>query len=126
MTRILTAAVAVCLTPLLACTAMSMPQAPDGEPYVRGPIRSITHHATASGLLVDGGPGSREPCGISAAVDAETRYLRRSPQGVVRAVSLGDLSVGDTVEVYVSGGVAESCPVQGRASTVVLVARDEG
>lgn len=123
MTRALTVAVALCIAPLAACMAISAPEQPDREPYVRGPILAITHHATASRLRVGGGAGSREPCGIVATLDAETRHLTRTPSGALRPGSLADLGEGDTVEVYVTGPVAESCPAQGRADTVMLVAR---
>jgi hypothetical protein len=71
---------------------------------------------------VRAGPGSRETCGIAATVDRETRYLRREAPGSLRRVDRSAVSVGDTVEVHVEGPVAESCPVQARASVVVLVA----
>ena len=90
------------------------------DPYVVGPVESIARAATASSLLVRAGPGSREPCGISARVDAETIYLARTGTGETRGSSLAAVEVGDTVEVYVEGPVAESCPVQGYASTIVV------
>lgn len=104
---------------LMSCASRSVLWEPEGEPYVRGPIESLTHRATASGLLVRAGPGSREPCGILATVDAGTRYLERTRSGGLRRAALADLSEGDTVEVYVSGPVMESCPVQGYAATVI-------
>jgi endonuclease YncB( thermonuclease family) len=91
-----------------------------GEPLVVGPVESVAHRATASGILVRAAPGSREMCGISATADVETRYLRRAPDGETEPAALADLAVGDTVEVYVEGPVAESCPVQGRVSTIVI------
>jgi hypothetical protein len=84
-------------------------------------LESITPRAAAARLLVRAGPGSREPCGISASADAGTRYFRRAPAGELRGAALSDVQVGDTVEVYVEGPVAESCPVQAKASAVVLV-----
>ena len=113
------------LAALLAagCAGTSHVDLPPGEPYVRGPIGSVTHRATASNLLVRGGPGSREPCGISATVDARTTYLVRDASGAVRPGTLAELAPGDTVEVHVEGPVAESCPVQGYASAIVLVGR---
>ena len=47
-----------------------------------------------------------------------TRIARRFAAADARA-ALGE---GDTVEVYVDGPVALSCPPQGRASAIVLVA----
>jgi hypothetical protein len=55
-------------------------------------------------------------------VDRDTRYLRREGSGTLRTVDRSAIDVGDTVEVHVEGEVAESCPVQARASVVVLVA----
>jgi len=113
---------------ILACAALAACAPPalrtlDQEPYVRGPVESITHHATASGILVRAGPASREACGIAATADARTRYLERAPGGALQPLDRSALAVGDTVEVYVDGPVAESCPVQGRAGTIVRVAR---
>ena len=113
---------ALALLVLAACARASVPNPAAGEPYVRGPVESFTHHATASRLLVRGGPGSRESCGIAATVDARTRYLRRAPSGELRAASRAEVGVGDTVEVYVQGPVAESCPPQAYAAAVVLAA----
>lgn len=109
------------LVPLLAACGAASTLEPAGSPYVRGPVESITSRATGTGLLVRAGPGSREPCGISASADAGTRYLRRTPAGELERARLADVQVGDTVEVYVEGPVAESCPVQGKASAIVLV-----
>jgi hypothetical protein len=102
-----------------ACASATGVSPPSGEPYVRGPVESITHHATASNLLVRAGPGSREMCGISATVDRRTSYLERSREGVLRRAAMSAVEPGDTVEVYVSGPVAESCPVQGYASAII-------
>ncbi|HEX2187298.1 MAG TPA: hypothetical protein VHG51_00300 [Longimicrobiaceae bacterium] len=107
---------------LAACGGRS-PGLPEGPPLVRGPVESIVARATGTGIRVGPGPGSREACGIAAVADAGTRYLRRTDPGGLRPAALADLQVGDTVEVYVDGPVAESCPVQGRAAAVVLVAR---
>jgi hypothetical protein len=94
---------------------------PAEEPYVRGAVLDLQHRATASGMLVEGGPGSREPCGIQATLDATTEYRTRARDGSLSEGSLADIVVGDTVEVYVEGPVAESCPVQGKAARIVKV-----
>lgn len=107
---------------LAACAGASGPDPLSGEPYVRGPVESFTHHATASLLLVRAGPGSRESCGIAATVDARTRYLQRALSGGLRAASRAEVGVGDTVEVYVRGAIAESCPSQAYAAVVVRAA----
>ena len=106
---------------LAACSRTAAVEAPPGDPYVRGPVESITHHATASSYLVGPGPGATGSCGIAATADARTRYLSRAG-GSFRAAERADIAVGDTVDVYVDGPVALSCPPQGRASAIVLVA----
>lgn len=110
----------IALIGVAACGGVSPADPAPGDALVRGPVESIDHRATASGILVRAAPGSREMCGISATVDARTVYLQRASTGL-RPASLTDLEVGDTVEVYVDGPVAESCPVQGRAATIVIV-----
>jgi len=111
------------LTTAAACARTSPLGAPAGAPYARGPVEAFTHSATASNLLVRGGPGSRESCGISATVDARTRYYQKQASGEPRAIPRSAVAVGDTVEVYVEGPVAESCPPQGYGSAVVRVSR---
>lgn len=111
------------LAAVAGCARTSALGAPSGEPYARGPVEAFTHRATASNLLVRGAPWSRESCGISATVDARTRYYRKDGPGELRTIPRSAVAVGDTVEVYVAGPVAESCPPQGYASAVVLVSR---
>jgi len=113
--------VLACSILLPACSGPVAGNLPEGEPYVRGPIESIDHRATASGILVAAGPGSREACGISATADSDTRYFRRTAAGQITPAAVGDLVIGDTVEVYVEGPVAESCPVQGYAAAIVIL-----
>jgi len=109
------------LAGVIALSGCAGATAPEGAPLVIGPIESIDHSATASGILVRAAPGSRESCGIAARADADTRYYRRTGPDAFAAATLADLAIGDTVEVYVDGPVAESCPVQGHAAAFVLV-----
>lgn len=106
---------------LAACSGAAMLETPRGEPYAVGTLDSITHRQATSLLLVRALPGSPEPCGIAATVNRETTYLRRDPAGAQRRIALADLTLGDTVEVYVYGAVAESCPPQGYANVVILL-----
>ncbi len=106
---------------LAGCSGAESVSGPLGDPYIRGPIESITHRATASGILVQPAEGSDAACGISARVDADTRYLRREADGQLHPITVADLEVGDTVEAFVTGPIAESCPVQGYVSTMVLI-----
>jgi hypothetical protein len=104
---------------LVGCAATSSVEPPEGEPYVLGAVASIEHRATGSGIRVEAAPDSREPCGIAARADASTRYLRRTSTGTLVQAAIADLAVGDSVEVYVTGPIAESCPVQGYAAVIV-------
>ena len=71
-------------------------------------------------MLVQPAPGSQESCGLRALVTARTPVRRRSDDGATSRAALGDVRVGDTVEVYVAGPVALSCPAQAEASALVL------
>jgi hypothetical protein len=104
-----------------ACSAGNDSVAPAAEPTVRGAVESITHRATASGILVRG--VGDDPCGLMATADTTTRHLLRRRDGSLQDAAIGDIAVGDTVEVYVSGPVAESCPLQGRAGTIIRIAQ---
>lgn len=104
-----------------ACARTSPVDAPLGEPFASGPVESLDHRATGSRLLVRAGPGSRERCGIAATVDARTRYVQRTAEGALQPIPPSELAIGDTVEVYVRGPVAESCPPQAYAPVVVRV-----
>ncbi len=120
--RLSAAGMVCCAAFLSGCgSGMGAMSEPAGEPYLTGPIESIAHRATASGILVQPADSSRIACGISARVDRDTRFFHRSSDGTLRELAIGELQAGDTVEVYVTGPIAESCPVQGYASTMVLI-----
>jgi hypothetical protein len=108
------------LVSLLLAACATPVNVPRGEPFVIGPLESITGGSSGPTLLVRAGPGSHEACGISARTDPRTTFLRRAPHGDMRTATPAEPLVGDTVEIYVSGPVAESCPTQGYAATVVL------
>jgi hypothetical protein len=115
-----------CLLGALAvagCAGKAPQPPPAGAPYVVGRIESITHHATGSGILVRGDREGPDACGLLASVNGDTLFWRRTATGSVERTSLAELQVGSRVEVYVRGPLAESCPVQGRAATVVLAPR---
>ena len=107
---------------IAGCARAPEVEMPAREPFTRGPIRSVTHHSTASRYLVREQSAAGEDCGIAATADARTRYLSRVGGGAPRMLDRAALSEGDTVEVYVDGPVALSCPPQGHASAIILVA----
>jgi len=110
------ALVAALMLVLLAACGVTIID-PD-EPVVQGPIVSIQGAADAHRIRVEALPGAGDPCGIVATVDGGTRIVIPAAGAGFRTGSMADLAVGDTVAVYVRGAVAESCPLQGVASTI--------
>ncbi len=111
---------ALCL--MFSACSSPRPAEPSGDPYVRGAVETISTEAAAATIFVRAGPGSREPCGIFATTDSRTSYFRRDSAGDRIPATLSALQLGDTVEVFVTGPVMESCPVQGYASMIVVLA----
>jgi len=56
---------------------------------------------------------------VEARLDGDTEVLRRRGDEY-EAAAVADIEVGDRVEVWVDGPVAESFPVQAHAAVVVL------
>ena len=117
---VLSLTLAVCASPPLA--------PPEGAPVVRGTVAWVRHSATASGALIEAEGGA---CGMQATLDAGTRVLRRTRRGALSwvgegAAGAGALAVGDAVEIWADGPVIETCPMEGRASVVVIGRRPRG
>ena len=53
-------------------------------------------------------------------VESDTRILLQAGNAMME-VTFGDLMVGQTVEAWFTGPVAESYPVQAKASQIVIV-----
>jgi hypothetical protein len=106
---------------IASCSAPGSIAEPPGEPFLRGTVESMMHRATASSLLVRPDSGPQGACGIRATVDVETLYFRRSEGRDLEPSDLAAVEVGDNVEVYVSGPIAESCPMQGYGSAIILI-----
>jgi hypothetical protein len=117
-----TAGVSLILFLVVTACASPRPHEPSGDPYVRGAVEAISSDGATTTIFVRAGPGSREPCGIVAKTDSRTGYFHRGPAGHLVPATLSALQRGDTVEVFVTGPVMESCPVQGYASVIVALA----
>ncbi|MCH7808959.1 MAG: DUF3221 domain-containing protein [Chloroflexi bacterium] len=118
-------ALAAGLTLLLlgACTSDGDAAPASGDPDIRGVITSIT---AGSGDVI----GSVR---IEGAIDQDTKYdkaivrvesdtrILRQVGNAMMEVTFGDLAVGQTVEAWFTGPVAESYPVQVKASQIVIV-----
>ena len=86
---------------------------PDRAPDCAGPASLVTDTA----VRVDEGTGVLSA--VQARVDDATEILRRAGEDY-EAATLDDVHIGDLVEVWVDGPVAESHPAQAHAEAVVL------
>jgi len=120
----LTAALAVVLLSACAGDGDAAPAPITGDPDIRGAITSIS---AGDGDVI----GSVRIVGAIAQdtaydravvrVESDTRILRGAGNATME-VTFGDLTVGQTVEAWFTGPVAESYPVQAKASQIVILA----
>jgi hypothetical protein len=89
---------------------------PAGVPSVTGTASKVT---STSFVVQDGKDPSGAALAASIKVPADTPVLRSSGGGFTKA-SLDDLQDGVAVQVWFTGPVAESYPVQATAGTIVL------
>jgi hypothetical protein len=89
------------------------PAPPDRTPDSTGPVSVVTDNA----VRVDHGTGLLTA--VQARVDDATRVLRRRDD-VYEEIALDALDVGDRIELWVDGPVAESFPVQAHAEAIVV------
>jgi hypothetical protein len=78
-----------------------------------GPVSDVT----ATSVRIDEATGVVGA--LAGRVDEDTVVLRRAGEDY-EAATIDDVEVGDRVEVWVDGPVAESFPAQAHAQTVVL------
>lgn len=118
---VLLAVVAMAL--LAACTSDGDAAPGAGDPDIRGVITDISD---GSGDVI----GSVR---IEGAIDADTEYdkavvrvesdtrILRQAGNATQEVTFSNLAVGQTVEAWFTGPVAESYPVQAKASQIVIL-----
>ena len=107
------AVIVVAVAVLASCGGDDGAAPPDRPPESTGPVSMVT----GSAVRIDDGTG--ELTAVQARVDGATRILRRRGDGY-EAVAIDAVRVGDRVELWVDGPVAESFPVQAHAEAVVL------
>ncbi len=118
----LTTALALAL--LGACTSDGDAAPAPSDPDIRGVITSITDGSgeVIGGVRIEG--AIDEDTSYDKAVvrvESDTRIYRQAGNAMVE-VTFGDLTVGQTVEAWFTGPVAESYPVQVKASQIVILA----
>lgn len=109
---------------IVACSSPSGPSVPDGDPTIVGPIVATGVSTPTAGdrWTVHVKTDLQDECGIIFAVDDATDIVRRDGDGDLVGADADDLDVGDTVRVWARGGIAESCPAQGVAAAIEIVA----
>jgi hypothetical protein len=99
---------------LAACGGDDEQAAPPDRPVdSAGPVSAVT----ATSLRIDDAAGVVGA--LAGRVDGDTVVLRRDGDDHV-AASIDDVQVGDRVDVWVDGPVAESHPAQAHAAVVVV------
>ena len=116
-------AAGLALVLLGACTGDGDAAPTPGDPDIRGVVTSITEGAgdVTGSVRIEG--AIDEDTGYDKAVvrvESDTRILRQVGNAMME-ITFGDLEVGQTVEAWFTGPVAESYPVQVKASQIVIV-----
>ncbi|KAF0209449.1 MAG: DUF3221 domain-containing protein [Actinomycetota bacterium] len=99
-----------------------LPGPPSAEPSIRGTITSLTPgDGNLGAIMVEGTAGAGTSYDkASVNVTGTTKVLLRGADGYGR-LTYAELKVGDAVEVWFTGAVAESYPVQATGGTIVVV-----
>lgn len=124
-------AVAVLCLALTGC-ASGTPGAPSAEPDIRGVVTDVSRAGGESvGMLVvwtdDASVGAQAAYDAAqVTANADTEWSSRAADGSAVAGEASDVAVGTVVEVWFTGAVAESYPVQATAKTVVIVGAYDG
>ena len=116
-------AVGLALALLAACTNGGDAAPSPSEPDIRGVITSITDGSgDVVGSVRSEGDIAQDTAYDKAVVriEGDTRILRQVGNAMME-VTFADLTVGQTVEAWFTGPVAESYPVQVKASQIMLV-----
>jgi len=116
------AAVLLALAFAVLAAGCAGPTPPSGEPSIRGPITSMTAGPDGFGtiLVEETSPQGLAYDKASLAVTKGTRLLKRTGDEYV-TVTFDDLAEGTLVEVWITGPVRESYPVQADADALVAI-----
>jgi beta-N-acetylhexosaminidase len=117
---------------LIASSAACQKAPPSTEPSIRGVVTSVERAETGIQMRVvwtnDATVGQMaEYDAAQISTDSKTDFFDRpGGNGEAQPLDAMELAVGDVVEVWFSGPVAESYPVQAGASDVVRTGRYDG
>ncbi|MDP2299840.1 MAG: DUF3221 domain-containing protein [Coriobacteriia bacterium] len=94
---------------------------PAEDPSIRGEITTLTPAPGGGSLLIEAPDAAEsEYDKASVWITGETTLRRLDADGSTEPIEFGDLAVGQTVDVWFEGPVAESYPVQASAETLLL------
>ncbi len=121
MRRRITVVVSLVAAALLLSACFLLPGPPNEEPSIRGTITTITLDDNGLGSILVEGPADQGLAfdKASVAITEKTEVLLAGADGWGRYKAI-DLAEGDSVEVWFTGAVAESYPVQATAATLVV------
>ena len=109
-----------------ACSSDGDATPTDGDPDIRGAITSISDGSgdVVGSVRIEGTiDDDTEYDKAVVRVESDTRILRGAGDVVTPSeVTFADLQVGQTVEAWFTGPIAESYPVQVKASQIVILA----
>jgi hypothetical protein len=89
------------------------------EPGIRGYITKIDSENGNASILVEG--NIEEDTQFDKALARIDKNTMIQKDNLSRLFEVSDLNVGDKVEVYFTGAIAESYPVQGTAAIVRII-----
>lgn len=116
------AIVAVVVLSTAALLAGCAATPPEEDPSIRGTITALEQAGVGASLLVESGPDPEYAYDrASVRVDADTRCFFMTSDGDIEAATIGDLALGQQVDVWFTGAVAESYPVQATAGSIVIL-----
>ena len=95
---------------------------PDADPSIRGAITSLSpgKDGDVSILVEAAGTPLFDYDKASVNVTVDSRVLRQRADGSIEQVAQSDLAIGQEVDVWFEGPVAESYPVQVYGATVLI------
>jgi hypothetical protein len=94
--------------------------APSGPPSIRGTITTLTPLAGQGVILVEERPQDQAGSNKASVTVSATTRIYRGRVGASTKGSFGDLRNGQRVEVWFSGPVLTSYPVQATASVILI------
>ena len=114
------AALAALALAAAGCTSSTQP--PGTDPSIRGTITTLTVTGDRASALVEAvGQPVYSYDKASVSITSDTKLLRETGEGAYEQLTSADLAVGQEVDVWFEGAVAESYPLQATAGTLVVL-----